>query len=325
MGAAEFDYLEHCKAAEKKARGRARGVQALVYALLVGVIVGLVGWINQAPLKAEANWLFTERPYMLASVRPYVLTAEAERALKPLASFRECAEDCPEMVVVPAGEFLMGSPATEPDRQADEGPQHKVTIAKPFAVSKFDVTFADWDACVAVGECPTRPTAAGDAARGRRSTSASRGEEIRRLALGDDRQAIPPADRGGVEYAARAGSTTAYFWGDAVGAANANCIGCGSPWDGRETSRRGRSSRTPSASTTWPATSGNSSRTARTTRTTARPATVGLGRGDCSRHSVRGGSSNSPARHPLGRRYKISTATRDTGLGFRIARTLLGP
>ena len=41
------------------------------------------------------------------------------------------------------------------------------------------------------------------------------------------------------EYAARAGSTTAYFWGDAVGAANANCIGCGSPWDGRETSPAG--------------------------------------------------------------------------------------
>ncbi len=36
----------------------------------------------------------------------------------------------------------------------NEGPQHKVTIAKPFAVSKFDVTFADWDACVSVGGCP---------------------------------------------------------------------------------------------------------------------------------------------------------------------------
>jgi formylglycine-generating enzyme required for sulfatase activity len=116
MGAAEFDYLKACQAAEKKARGRARRVQALVYALLVGVIVGLVGWINQGPLKAEATWLFTERPYMLARVRPYVLTADAERALKPLASFRECAENCPEMIVVPAGEFTMGSPATETGR-----------------------------------------------------------------------------------------------------------------------------------------------------------------------------------------------------------------
>ena len=83
-----------------------------------------------------------------------MLKPEAERALKPGQAFRECAKDCPEMVVVPAGEFMMGSPATEKGRDADEGPQHKVTIARPFAVSKFDVTFADWDACVSVGGCP---------------------------------------------------------------------------------------------------------------------------------------------------------------------------
>ena len=93
------------------------------------------------------------RPYMLAQVRPYVLTAEAERALKPGASFRECAKDCPEMIVVPAGKFTMGSPANEAGRDSDEGPQHEVTIARPFAASKFDVTFAEWDACAAVGGC----------------------------------------------------------------------------------------------------------------------------------------------------------------------------
>ena len=58
------------------------------------------------------------------------------------------------MIVVPAGQFTMGSPATEQGRYGNEGPQHMVTIAKPFAVSKFDVTFADWDACVSVGGCP---------------------------------------------------------------------------------------------------------------------------------------------------------------------------
>ena len=60
------------------------------------------------------------------------------------------------MVVMPAGEFMMGSPATEKGRYDNEGPQHKVTIAKPFAVSKFEVTFADWDACVSVGGCPQK-------------------------------------------------------------------------------------------------------------------------------------------------------------------------
>ena len=51
----------------------------------------------------------------------------------------------------------MGSPAGEDDRNDDEGPQHQVTIAKPFAVGKFEVTFAEWDACVAAGGCKRRP------------------------------------------------------------------------------------------------------------------------------------------------------------------------
>ena len=72
--------------------------------------------------------------------------------------FRECARDCPEMVVMPAGEFMMGSPVNEQGRFSNEddgnGHQHKVTIARPFAVSRFDVTFDDWDACVLVGGCP---------------------------------------------------------------------------------------------------------------------------------------------------------------------------
>ncbi len=67
------------------------------------------------------------------------LTEVQERALKPKDSFTECA-GCPEMVVVPAGSFTMGSPAGEKDRSSDEGPQHAVTIGRPFAVGKFHVT-----------------------------------------------------------------------------------------------------------------------------------------------------------------------------------------
>src|SRR5260370_38755343 len=57
------------------------------------------------------------------------------------------------MIVVHAGEFMMGSPEGEKGRYEDEGPQHRVIIAQPFAVSKFEVTFEQWDACVAVGGC----------------------------------------------------------------------------------------------------------------------------------------------------------------------------
>jgi formylglycine-generating enzyme required for sulfatase activity len=90
------------------------------------------------------------RPYMRDHVRKYVLTPAAERELKPGDSFRECAKDCPEMIVIPSGEFTMGSPKTDTARIRYEGPQHEVTIARPFAVSKFPVTFADWDACESV-------------------------------------------------------------------------------------------------------------------------------------------------------------------------------
>ncbi len=56
-------------------------------------------------------------------------TASAQQRLKPGETFRDCAE-CPEMVVIPAGSFTMGSPASEEERFATEGPRHIVTIAR---------------------------------------------------------------------------------------------------------------------------------------------------------------------------------------------------
>ena len=67
------------------------------------------------------------------------LTATQERGLKPKDTFREC-DNCPEMVVVPAGSFTMGSPEREGGRFPNEGPQHVVTIGRPFAVGKLHVT-----------------------------------------------------------------------------------------------------------------------------------------------------------------------------------------
>ena len=65
--------------------------------------------------------------------------------------FRDCAT-CPEMVIIPPGTFIMGSPETEKDRDADEG-QHTVVIAYSFAVSKGPITWDQWDACVRDGVC----------------------------------------------------------------------------------------------------------------------------------------------------------------------------
>src|SRR5262249_21200670 len=88
----------------------------------------------------------------LAARSPAPLCANEERALKPKDVFKEC-DVCPEMVVVPAGTFMMGSPANEPGGGSGEDPQHRVTIGRPFAVGKFAVTFDEWDACVADGGC----------------------------------------------------------------------------------------------------------------------------------------------------------------------------
>src|ERR1700731_1831110 len=105
---------------ERKVQARARRVRALVYVLLLGIIGSLVGIIEKEPIKEQINWFTVMRPYRVANFDPYVLKPEAERALKPLASFRECAKDCPEMVVVPAGEFMMGSALTEKGHYKDE-------------------------------------------------------------------------------------------------------------------------------------------------------------------------------------------------------------
>ena len=70
-----------------------------------------------------------------------------EKALKPMDSFKEC-DLCPVMVVVPAGVFRMGSPDSD-NQDGDEGPQRQVTIARPFAVGKFEVTVDQFAAFVA--------------------------------------------------------------------------------------------------------------------------------------------------------------------------------
>ncbi len=88
-----------------------------------------------------------------------IKSVDAQEALEESVSryfpgdmFRDCVQ-CPEMVVVPAGKFNRGSNASEEGRGQDEGPVHQVMISVPFAVGKYEVTFSEWDACVAAGGC----------------------------------------------------------------------------------------------------------------------------------------------------------------------------
>ncbi|MBN2992849.1 formylglycine-generating enzyme family protein [Pseudomonas cedrina subsp. fulgida] len=82
-------------------------------------------------------------------------------APQPGKVFKDC-KDCPEMVVLPAGTFTMGTPDDEVGREPDEGPMHEVTFAKPFAMSRFHITAGEWDsyvrqAGVKIADGDTRP------------------------------------------------------------------------------------------------------------------------------------------------------------------------
>ena len=165
------------------------------------------------------------------------LSAAQERALKPKDTFQECSR-CPVMMVVPAGSFTMGSPANEPGRAPDEGPQHQVTIAGQFAVGQFELTFDEWDACVADGGCDGYEPSDEGWGRGRRPVINVSWDDAKAyaawLATKTSKQ-YSLLSEAEYEYATRAGTRTAYPWGSAIGKNNANCHGCGSQWDDKQT------------------------------------------------------------------------------------------
>ena len=158
-----------------------------------------------------------------------------KRAQEPGYKFRDCP-GCPEMVVVPAGSFMMGSP--EAGRYDDEGPVHRVTIARPFAVGVYEVTFGEWDACVAGGGCGGHRLDDWGWGRGRRPVIYVSWEDAQayvRWLSGKTGKAYRLLSESEWEYVARAGTTTRYWWGDGIGRNRANCDGCGSRWDGKKT------------------------------------------------------------------------------------------
>lgn len=191
--------------------------------------------VAETPLSKQA----VETPVSEPAVETSKPAAKAATDFKVGETFRDC-DRCPEMVVIPGGAFAMGS-FREAARGNDEGPQHGVTLARKFAVGKYEVTFDEWDAyewdvCVATGVCPHRPSDNGWG-RGRQPVifvswndaqayiawlSNKSGQRYRLLSEAE------------WEYAARAGASTAYPWGDEPGTNRANLKDSGSQWSGKQ-------------------------------------------------------------------------------------------
>lgn len=144
--------------------------------------------------------------------------------LVEFAAFRDVdAPWCPEMVVIPAGRYLMGSPDDEDGRFDDEGPQHEVVIAEPFAIGKNPVTFAEYDYfCKSTGMPKLGDEGWGRGNRPAINVSWSDAKAYTEWLSDTAGASYRLLSEAEWEYAARAGTTTRYWWGYAIAPIHAN-------------------------------------------------------------------------------------------------------
>jgi len=238
------------------------------------------------------------------------------------------------MVVVPTGSFMMGSPKNEPERQVGEA-QVRVSIAWPFAVGRFAVTFEEWDACVDDGGCNGyRPEDAGWG-RGKRPVINVNWEDAKSYAAWLSRKTgvtyrLPSeAER---EYVMRAGTTTPYWWGSSITPKQANYDGSAEPYKGGGSSGEYRK-RTVSVDSFEPNAwglynvHGNVWEWTEDCWNELNDGNPGNGRartaGDCASRVIRGGSwFSAPQNLRSANRARFIADVRLNHQGFRLARTL---
>ena len=227
---------------------------------------------------------------------------------------------CPELVVVPPGSFLMGSPASDAGRRESELPQHRITLPKAFSVGRLAVTFEEWDDCLADGGCNGHKPSSWGWERGRRPvinvawTDAKAYLEWLSRKTGRPYRLLSEAER---EYVTRAGTATPYWWGTSISNKQANYKAKetvsvdsftpnrwglyqvhGNVWEWTEDCWHGNYDGAPADGSAW------------------------FG-GDCGLRVARGGSwLSNPEDLRSASRDKNSTDTRSGVLGFRIGRTL---
>jgi formylglycine-generating enzyme required for sulfatase activity len=237
------------------------------------------------------------------------------------------------MVVVPAGSFTMGSPASEAGRYDDEGPQHLVSIMKPFAAGKFAVTFDEWDAWVADDGCNGYKPSDQGWGRGRRPVINVSWSDATAYAGWLSRKTsktyrlLSEAER---EYVTRAGTTTPFWWGTSISPQQANYDGTSIYGNGPKGEYRQRTVPVDSFAPNpwglyqvhgnvweWTQDCWNASYTGAPSDGSAWTT------GDCSRGVVRGGSwIYSPQLLRSAVRNGVTPDNRGNNLGFRVGRTL---
>ena len=244
---------------------------------------------------------------------------------EPGAILRDC-DECPEMVVVPAGTFRMGDLSGGGD--VDEGPVRTVELPRHFALARYETTFAEWDACVAAGACRAGVSDIG-LGRDRRPVILVTWRDAKDYAdwlahVAGKAYRLPSEAEW--EYAARAGSGTRFPWGDEVGRGHANCEECGVPWEDPRTAPVGSFPANPFGIHDmvgnvyeWVADCGRDSYEGAPSDGSAQ----GPVDGSCMWRMMRGGSWCSlPRASRPANRVRVPDVFHDVHVGFRVARSL---
>lgn len=250
-----------------------------------------------------------------------LLLANVSAAAQPGESFKDCPT-CPEMIVVPAGTFVMGHDGIYPI----EGPARTITIAQPFAMGAYEVTFDEWQACLDEGGCTTDPDDH-KWGEGRRPVININWHDAHTYLkwLSDKTGHIYrlPSEVEW-EYAARGGTTTAYWWGDDVGENMGNCRDCKSQWGKHGTSPVGSFRPNPFGlydvhGNIWEMTEDCWNDTHKGAPSTAAPRLDG----DCSYRSMRSGSWYYFSKNIRSAwRFRNDARVRSYGIGFRALREM---
>lgn len=162
------------------------------------------------------------------------------RDAQDLPRFRDCAH-CPEMVVLPPGSFEMGAAEGDLDAYPNESPRHRVTIDYSFAIGVTEITFEQWDACVARNGCRHRPDDLGWGRGSMPVMDISWNDAVEYVVWLSGQTGMPyrlPSEAEW-EYAARAGAEGSHFWpgerSDGCGHANMADLSAGADFPQWET------------------------------------------------------------------------------------------